>query len=541
MAAKKLHLLFTSVGRRVELIRMFRRAADILGVRLVITGTDISPTAPALAFCDYGVAVPRISSPDYIPTLVQLCRETQVDGLIPTIDTDLLPLAMEKQRFEDVGTRVFISDPDKIHICRNKCATADYLLSLGLYAPRAVMKVSDYQEGFPAFIKPIDGSSSVGANRADTLEELEMYAKQLGRYMIQPFARGTEYTVDIFCDDRGNPVYITPRIRMAVRAGEVLKTKIHNQENIISEMHTLLKAFKPCGPITVQLIRNNETGVNQYIEINPRFGGGAPLSMQAGADAAVALLRLLMGETLEYCPDAANEGAVFSRFDQSICISRDQERPVRGVIFDLDDTLYSEKDYVRSGYKAIAQALPWIGDAEEKLWSAFEQGQPAIDVVLKEAGCWTEEVKKECLETYRNHQPEIQLYDGVRQLLEELRSQNVKIGIITDGRPEGQRRKLEALGLYDLVDSVMITDELGSERFRKPNDIAFRIMQTRFQIPYDQMLYVGDNPGKDFQAPRTLGMQWLYFCNEDGLYSKAAEGTVTTVAQMREKLIQATM
>lgn len=541
MTSKSVHILLTSVGRRVELVQAFRNAADRLGLRLTITGADITDTAPALVYCDRTVIAPKISSPDYIPALVRICRELKVDGLIPTIDTDLLLLSKEKNQFSQVGTTVFISDPDKIRICRDKRTTSAYFRSLGLYAPETVSDIKQYCHGFPAFIKPVDGSSSIGANRADNMEELKLYADHLENYVVQPFVSGTEYTVDVFCGLQGEPVYITPRIRIAVRGGEVLKTQIRHQEQIISEIHTLIRDFKPCGPVTVQLIRDEEKNLNQYIEINPRFGGGAPLSMKAGADAAAALLRILMSEKLRYCPGAAAEGAVYSRFDQSVRISQCQHLPVKVVIFDLDDTLYSEKAYVRSGYHKVAQLLPQIENCREKLWDAFLRKKPAIDTVLAEAGIFDEQLKQSCLEAYRNQDPKINLYDGVKQMLEQLRKSGVKIGIITDGRPEGQRKKLEALGLYPLVDSALITDELGSERFRKPNDIAFRIMQTRFNVPYEQMLYVGDNPAKDFQAPKQLGMRCFYFQNRDGLYSRGdlpGDMTVNTVGEMHNMLKQ---
>lgn len=539
--AKRVSILFTSIGRRVELVQAFRSAAKRLGIKLAIIGADISDTAPALAYCDESVIVPRISSPEYIPALIQVCQEKSVHALVPTIDTDLLLLSKEKQRFAEIGTTVFVSDADKIAICRDKRVTSEYFASIGLHAPVAVSDIAQYSGGFPAFIKPIDGSSSIGANRADHYEDLKMYAKQLDSYVIQPFASGTEYTVDIFCDTHGEPIYITPRVRVAVRGGEVLKTRIHHEESIISEMHTLIRSFKPCGPITVQLIRNEACGVNQYIEINPRFGGGAPLSVKAGADAAEAMLRLLSGETLNYCPKAAAEDAVYSRFDQSVCLNPGKRGSVWAAIFDLDDTLYSEKEYVRSGYRKIAQLLPQIRNAEEKLWSAFEQGKPAIDTVLQDAGLWNEDLKAKCLEVYRQQEPDIHLYDGVRQMLMQLRECGVKIGIITDGRPEGQRKKLEALGLYDLVDHVVITDELGGPAFRKPCDIAFRIMQTRFNIPYESMVYVGDNPAKDFHAPKALGMQWIYFENRDGLYSHGtgANGKkVTTIRDLQDRITE---
>ena len=318
MKDKTLRILFTSVGRRVELMQEFAAAAQTLNFDLEIYGADITDTAPALNFCDHTIIVPRIKEPTYIPSLLKCCEENHIDALIPTIDTDLLLLSKNKKAFEDIGTTVVVSDEDKIAICRDKRLTSAYFESVGLSAPTPVDDYTQYSFGFPAFIKPKDGSSSVFAYKVNNQHELESYAGQVPDYIIQPFIEGTEYTVDVFCDLNGNPIYITPRIRLAVRAGEVLKTEIVQDEIIIEETKQLLADYKPCGAITVQLIRQNETGKNYYIEINPRFGGGAPLTMKAGANSAVALLRLLSGESVNYSPNAAEDGAIYCRFDQSV-------------------------------------------------------------------------------------------------------------------------------------------------------------------------------------------------------------------------------
>ncbi len=309
-------ILFTSVGRRVELMQAFRSAAERIGVNLEIYGADITDTAPALAFCDHTVIVPRIKDASYIPALQKVCEDEKIDGLIPTIDTDLMLLAQNNHNFGD--TKVFISAEDKVAICRDNRFTADYFNSVGLKSPYPVDDVKEYKDGFPAFIKPKDGSSSIFAYKVNSQEELEAYANQVPDYIIQPFIEGTEYTVDAFCDFDGNPILITPRIRLAVRAGEVLKTEITQDPKIIAEMKQLIADYKPCGQITVQLIRENNSGDDYYIEINPRFGGGAPLSIKAGADSAEMVLRLINGEKLEYIENAAEDGVVYSRFDQSI-------------------------------------------------------------------------------------------------------------------------------------------------------------------------------------------------------------------------------
>lgn len=321
MSKKITRILFTSVGRRVELMQEFKAAAKKLGFELEIYGADITNTAPALNFCDHTVIVPRIKDAAYIPSLLECCKNNHIDALIPTIDTDLLVLSKNKKAFEDIGTIVLVSDEDKIALCRDKRLTSAYFESVGLSAPQPVDDFKNYSAGFPAFIKPKDGSSSIFAYKVMDRQELESFAKQVPDYIIQPFIEGTEYTVDVFCDLNGEPIYITPRIRLAVRAGEVLKTEISQDETIISEIKQLLADYRPCGAITVQLIRQKETNKDYYIEINPRYGGGAPLTMKAGANSAVALLKLLNGESIGYFPKAAEDGAIYCRFDQSIRVN----------------------------------------------------------------------------------------------------------------------------------------------------------------------------------------------------------------------------
>lgn len=320
-----MRIMFTSVGRRVELMQAFRKASEELGIDLKIIGADVSDTAPALYFCDITRNVCKIKDEQYIPMLLDICRRDNVNCLIPTIDTDLLVLAENKTQFEEIGTKVLISAVDKIKVCRDKNYTAQYFHSVGLKSPQPYNLVEKYLSsgfGFPAFIKPKDGSSSINAYKVANADDLAAYAEKIGDYIIQPFIEGTEYTIDIFCDYEGNPVYITPRERIAVRSGEVLKTRIAQDDRMITEMQALIKDFKPCGQITVQLIRDKISGEDYYIEINPRFGGGAPLSIKAGADSAKAVLKMLNGEPLMYVEGAAKDGAIYSRFDQSICVAQ---------------------------------------------------------------------------------------------------------------------------------------------------------------------------------------------------------------------------
>lgn len=185
------------------------------------------------------------------------------------------------------------------------------------------------------------------------------------------------------------------------------------------------------------------------------------------------------------------------------------------VVFDLDDTLYSEKEYVHSGYLKISDyfCLPGL---EQELWKAFTQGKKAIDVVFEKEGLIDR--KDEAIKIYRNQCPTIHLYDGAREMLQRIKQSGRLLGMLTDGRPEGQHAKIKALDLEALFDEIVITDELGGAECRKPNSIGFVKLHEKTGIPYEKMAYIGDNLNKDFIAPEKLGMKCIYFRNRDGLY-----------------------
>ncbi len=193
------------------------------------------------------------------------------------------------------------------------------------------------------------------------------------------------------------------------------------------------------------------------------------------------------------------------------------------VLFDLDDTLYNEIDYVRGGFEAVAKQLPAVAQCYEKLMSAFQQRLPAIDAVLRSENLFSDALKERCLAAYREHVPRLRLNAGAEELLCALRRQGKKIGVITDGRPLSQRLKIRELGLDQWVHEVIVTDELAGVsgkvgHFRKPNDIAFRVMLLRLRAAGYSTVYVADNPAKDFHPCRTVGIDGVHLQNPDGLY-----------------------
>lgn len=323
---KSYNILLLSIGRRVELVECFRSAAKRLGIKSVIVGGDCQDTAPALYFVDKAYILPKISSPNYIDSIINASNQNNVSLIIPTIDTELLLLSKYKDKIErQTNAKVLISSERVIKICRDKIKTQRFLETHGFKVPHMYTNDelnSPKSLNYPLFIKPKDGSSSVNAFKVNNADELEMYRKLIKNPIIQDFIEGEEFTVDAFLDFNSNIITIVPRLRIATRNGEISKGRIVKEREIINEVKRLLTVLRPIGQVTIQCIKT--MGGIDLIEINPRFGGGAPMSIQAGADSCKNLYLLLMGKKLEY-NEEYRENLLFLRFDSSICLNENMK------------------------------------------------------------------------------------------------------------------------------------------------------------------------------------------------------------------------
>ncbi len=318
-----INVLILSAGRRVELVKCFKKAAKDLDISGSVIAVDCSPTAPALYFADKYRLVPRIDSGDYIKALIEICNEEKVSLVVPTIDTELLLLAENRKKMEDAtGARILVSSLSVVNICRNKLNTQSYMEEHGFKVPHlyTAQEIRNGNAKYPLFVKPIDGSSSIDTYRVNDKTELDAILTLVKNPMVQDYMDGEEYTIDVFLDFDSNIITMVPRLRIATRSGEIMKGRIVKDADIMADVRRLMEELKPVGHITVQC-RKTYRGI-EYIEINPRFGGGAPMSIMAGADSCKNLYRLLKGEVLTYNEDY-RENITFLRFDSCIMLNED--------------------------------------------------------------------------------------------------------------------------------------------------------------------------------------------------------------------------
>ena len=278
------NVLILSVGRRVELVEAFKVELKARLPESSVFAVDMKPgLSSACKIADACFTVPAATAPDYADNLLNLCLELKVGLVIPTIDTELMVLAMEVDRFAAYGIHVIVSEIALIQASMDKRITALLFDEIGMNSPEIY---SSESINFPCFAKPYNGSCSIGALTVHSKDQLtkEMVADESLMFMQLIDNSFTEFTVDAYYDRQGKLRCFVPRQRIEVRAGEISKgvTRKHFVYDYLHSFLPLIKGARGC--ITLQLFACFKEKRFYAIEINPRFGGGYPLSYSAGAN-----------------------------------------------------------------------------------------------------------------------------------------------------------------------------------------------------------------------------------------------------------------
>ncbi len=197
---------------------------------------------------------------------------------------------------------------------------------------------------------------------------------------------------------------------------------------------------------------------------------------------------------------------------------------IKLIIFDLDDTLISEEDYIRSGYRKVSEymeakyQLPQEEIYEEMINKYKKHEKNVFNKILDENDIkYTDNEIREIVSEYRNHIPQISFFNDVDETLRKLKEKNIKTAIISDGYIETQENKLRVLDAYEKFDYIILTDKLGKE-YWKPNPRAFEIVKQKFGVKYEESLYIGDNPKKDFYIKKYYPIKTVRIIRKDSIY-----------------------
>ena len=283
-----MNILILSCGTRNKLVRYFKEKEN--GFDRVI-GTDCSAYAPALYEADKHYLVPRMTSPDYLDTIVKICEEEQIDAVLPLQEDELFLIASHRELFSEKGICPIVSSPETVELCRDKYAFYNHLITHNLPALPTCSGLAEFQKcyedgrmNFPVFIKPIRGCGSMGIQKAEQMELLEALCKYSPEDMlIQSFAEGEEYGIDLYVDMISHkPVSIFIKKKLRMRAGETEKSVSVKDDVLFALVKQTAETLCMSGPVDMDIFCVD--GKYYISEINPRFGGGYPHAYSCGVN-----------------------------------------------------------------------------------------------------------------------------------------------------------------------------------------------------------------------------------------------------------------
>ena len=320
-----MNILILSAGTRDKVVQYFKKE---LGDRGRIIATDCSNLAPAVYDADAFHLVPRITAPDYLDVILDICKKEQITGVFSLIDPELSMLAKERDRFLAVGTTPIISDYDLVETCFDKFRMYELLEKMQIPTGKCyVEKEAFYQAvergeiSYPVFVKPVKGSASIHINKVNSAKEIEVLFDLYDDLMIQEFMDGQEYGADVYLDmisGKCTDIFIKKKIKM--RAGETDKSVSVKNEKLFELIRKFTEACGFRGMIDIDIF---EIGDTYYIsEVNPRFGGGYPHAYACGVNMPKAVITNLAGQE--------NEVRI-GNYAENICMMKYNEIAIRDM------------------------------------------------------------------------------------------------------------------------------------------------------------------------------------------------------------------
>lgn len=320
-----MNILISSAGQRVSLVRSFQKELLLAGGGKVYAVDNNPILAPACHVASDFKKISAVDNSSFIPELLKVCKDWEIKILIPTIDTELEVLAANREKFLTEGVELVISSLDFVKTCRDKRILNKFFKERNIEIPAPINKNNPT---YPIFIKPYDGSLSKDIFLINRPDELKDFHLENEKYMFMEYINPdvfSEYTVDTYYDKSGKLKCVVPRKRLVVRSGEVNKGLTVRNKLIDYIIENLNHIEGARGCLTMQFFYNEVDHRIVGIEINPRFGGGFPLTYLAGANFPSWLIKeYLKDEKIAYF-DKWEEKLLMLRYDDEILVKNYEE------------------------------------------------------------------------------------------------------------------------------------------------------------------------------------------------------------------------
>jgi len=309
-----INIMFTGAGGpvSVSIIKLIREAG------YGIVGVDTEKDAVGGLFCDSFYRVPKANHADYIDTILSVCDRERVRLIVPGVDEELIALGRTRDVFLNSGIDIVLSDQKVIEVCNDKHEMFLYLKEKGFPSPNTYLPKEIKEPDiltYPLVVKPKIGRGSRDIYNVNNGNELEFFSRYVNEPIIQEYLGGQEYTVDMLSNRQGKVLAIVPRKRLLSK-GVSIKGVVDMNPEIIHACRVIAESLPLSGPSNIQLFLNN--GSFKIVEINPRLSGTVILTVMAGLNIPVEIIRMYMDENYTFRFGQIKDKLMIQRYWQEI-------------------------------------------------------------------------------------------------------------------------------------------------------------------------------------------------------------------------------
>lgn len=322
------NILISCAGRRVALVRHFLQDVTTLGVKSRVLTSDVHPQLSAACnISDAAFRVPAVADEAFNEEFLTLLEAEGIGIVLPTIDPELSVYAAAAANPATIGTSFVISERPFIERAADKTRTPLLFDEVGVTSPHAIAPDNVV---YPCFVKPRAGSSSIDVHVVCSPDDLREEYLTDPSYLIQEYIDPSDYdefTIDLYYSRDSQLKCLVPRLRLETRAGEISKG-LTVRDALYNQLRDQFAVWQGArGPLAVQVFANKDRSRILGIEVNARFGGGFPLSYQAGAHYPEWLIReYLLGEELSFF-DGWREDLLMLRYDEAVYLNGTSTHP----------------------------------------------------------------------------------------------------------------------------------------------------------------------------------------------------------------------
>lgn len=320
-----MNILILSAGTRNKIVQYFVKTLDGTGK---VIATDMSNLAPAIYEADKYYIVPKMTAPEYLDVVLDICKKEEITGVLSLIDPELSFLAENREKFEAIGTTVIGSSYTLCEMSLDKFQMYNWLETHGYRCAKSYMDkeafLADVDAGvitYPVFVKPARGSASISISKVYNREMVELLFAHEDGLMIQEFLDGQEIGADVYIDMVSHEVVsIFTKKKLKMRAGETDKAVSFKDEKLFSLIERFVREAGYNGQIDIDIFDVN--GEYYISEVNPRFGGGYPHAFESGADHMKLIANNLEGKANECVIGQYEDGTYMMKYNE-VMIKKD--------------------------------------------------------------------------------------------------------------------------------------------------------------------------------------------------------------------------